>query len=81
MDEIKRSEFKFKVYGVEHTLNAPSMRTAQVFQKKVASEPEKEMDFTIEFLATLGMNEEAAWELEPDHVKKILKEVTGQKKS
>lgn len=79
MKEIKKTLFKFTVYGEVTELVAPSMRQIKEFQDRTENEPKKELDHTIDFLIVLGMDKEKAWDLEGDHVKEIISKVCGKK--
>ena len=79
MLEFSRRELKFKLDDREHNVNFPSVKQMAEYSKAYA-ESEDKFESVIEFLVKLGLEKEVCENLELDHLNKIIKVLTEEKK-
>lgn len=73
--KIKRSVFKFEVYGKKVSLRAPVLKELIEHEAQINS-GKNELAIMMEFLQSLGMEEELVNELEPAHMVQIIEAIS-----
>jgi len=79
MLEFSRRELQFKLDDVEYNIKFPSVKQMSSYSKAYAESADK-FDSVIEFLVELGLEKEMCENLELDHLNKIIKVLTEEKK-
>ena len=78
MMEFKRKEFIFKLDGNAYNVKHPTVKQVQEFQKDTEGKKESDsLGATIQFLSGLGLPEEIAYGMEPEHLKIVVDNISG----
>lgn len=77
MLEFKKRVLELNLYGEEIKINYPTVKKYQEFLGAIKKGKKEELDLTVDFLVSLGLDKNKVEEMEPSHFHVILEELTA----